>query len=91
MNVARFSSRVLIAGTFYSLALRIDGGIACWGHNGYGQAPPDGVDGDFVAIAAGQYHSLALRRDGGVTCWGRNMYGQAPPNGVAGPFKTQEL
>ncbi|XRB02263.1 hypothetical protein NFJ02_14g16170 [Pycnococcus provasolii] len=37
-----------------------------------GQAPPDGVDGDFVAIAAGDAHSLALRRDGSIACWGDN-------------------
>ena len=91
VKIARFSSRMIAAGYAHSLALRIDGGIACWGHNDNGQAPPDGVDCDFVAIAAGCRHSIALRRDGGVTCWGRNDDGQAPPNGVAGPFKTREL
>ena len=54
--------------------------------NNHGQAPPDGVDGDFVAIAAGEGHSLALRRDGSVACWGDSTYGQAPPAGVVGPF-----
>ena len=91
MRLARFSSRVIAAGAFHSLVLRREGGIACWGNNGFGRAPPGGVDGDFVAIVAGSFHSLALRRDGGVTCWGRNDDGQAPPNGVAGPFKTREL
>ena len=82
----------MIAASYgHSLALRPDGSIACWGDNDGGRAPPEGVDGDFVAIAAGEAHSLAVRRDGGVTCWGRNNVGQAPPNGVAGPFKTQEL
>ena len=85
-NIARLSSRVLAAGTFHSLALRRDSSIACLGHNGYGQAPPAGVPGDFVAIAAGYNHSLALRRDGSVACWGNNGYRQAPPEGVAGPF-----
>ena len=74
------------AGAYHSLALRRDGGVACWGSNGDGQAPPAGVDGDFVAIAAGDTHSLALRRDGSVACWGRNGSGQAPPAGVDGLF-----
>ena len=50
------------------------------------QAPPGGIDGDFVATAAGSHHSLALRRDGGIACWGRNIHGQAPPEGVDGDF-----
>ena len=62
----------------FSLALRNDGNIACWGDNGDGQAPPDGIQGDFVAIAAGDNHSLAIRRDGSIACWGDNEFGQAP-------------
>ena len=92
---------VAVAGGFaHSLALRRDGCVACWGaeergdddsdddvdNMHFGQAPPDGVDGDFVAIAAGEYHSLALRRDGTIACWGRNNRGQAPPDGVDGDF-----
>ena len=69
-----------------SLAIRVDGSIACWGSNGDGQAPPAGVPGNFVAIAAGPAHSLALRADGSIACWGWNLYGQAPPEGVVGPF-----
>ncbi|XRA98585.1 hypothetical protein NFJ02_05g122840 [Pycnococcus provasolii] len=50
--------------------MRRDGsGIACWGVN-HGQAPPEGVDGDFVAIAAGAFHAMALRRNGNVACSG---------------------
>ncbi|XRB07697.1 hypothetical protein NFJ02_32g82480 [Pycnococcus provasolii] len=54
--------------------------------NASGQAPPNGVDGEFVAVAAGGYHSLALRSDGTIACWGHNGDGQAPPDGVAGDF-----
>ncbi|XRB20025.1 hypothetical protein RI054_23g98720 [Pseudoscourfieldia marina] len=64
--------------------------VACWGNNHEGQAPPAGVQGDFVAIAAGYRHSLALRRDGSVACWGNNWHGQAPPDGVSGPFKATQ-
>ena len=84
----------IAAGAFHSLALRSDGGVACWGRNYDGEAPPDAspsdsVEGDFVAIAAGDYHSLALQRDAGdecVECWGDNTYDQAPPDGVDGDF-----
>ena len=86
IRLARLSSRVIAAGYWHSIALRGDGGIACWGSNGDGQAPPAGVEGDFVAIAAGGYHSLALRRDGRIACLGLNADGQAPPGGVDGPF-----
>ena len=74
------------AGGDHSLALRLDGSIACLGKNDDGQAPHRGVDGDFVAVAAGYAHSLALRRDGSIACWGRNGDGQAPPDGVDGDF-----
>ena len=91
-QAARTSTELLAAGGVYfdrrghSLALRVDGSIACWGDNGNGQAPPDGVPGNFVAIAAGEFHSLALRVDGSIACWGVNGYGQAPPAGVPGNF-----
>ena len=73
-----------------SLAIRVDGSVACWGDNVDGRAPPAGVPGNFVAIAAGFTHSLALRRDGSVACWGRNREGQAPPDGVSGPFRVTQ-
>ena len=68
----------IAAGPDFSLALRNNGSIACWGNNRYRQAPPDGIQGDFVAIAAGAAHSLAIRRDGSIACWGYNDDGQAP-------------
>ena len=74
----------LAAGGYFSLALRVGGNVACWGDNGHGQAPPEGMQGDFVAIAAGLNHALALRRDGSIACWGDNGHGQAPPEGMQG-------
>ena len=66
--------------------MRADGSVACWGDNHNGEAPPAGVEGDFVAVAAGYGHSLALRADGSVACWGANYVDQAPPAGVEGDF-----
>ena len=86
-------SACLDAGYYHAVVMRCDGGVACWGSNDDGQAPPDGVDGDFVAIAAGCYLSLALRRDGSIACWGDNGDDQAPPDGalvLIGPFMMQE-
>ena len=76
----------IAAGNWHSMAVRRDGRIACWGRNNLGEAPPAGVDGDFVAVAAGYDHSLVLRRDGNVACWGYNRRDQAPPDGVEGDF-----
>ena len=86
VKATRLSTRILSAGGHHSLALRVNGGVACWGYNELGRAPPDGVHGDFVAVAAGYYHSLALRSDGNIACWGLNNFDQAPPAGVPGDF-----
>ena len=88
MQRARTARRnaMLGGGVQFSLALRRDGRVACWGDNDFGQAPPDGVDGDFIAIDAGDFHSLALQRDGSIACWGWNNNDQAPPAGVDGNF-----
>ena len=73
------------AGKTHLLQLLRNGSVVCWGDNDEGQAPPEGVEGDFVEIAAGRTHSMALRRDGsGIACWGYNEDGQAPPEGVNG-------
>ena len=52
-QAARKATGLLAAGgggVFYggqSLAIRVDGSIACWGRNDDGQAPPAGVRGPF--------------------------------------------
>ena len=71
------ANAVISAGYRHSLALRSDGSVACWGSNNHRQAPPAGVEGDFVAVAAGDGHSLALRADGSVACWGSNYFDHA--------------
>ena len=50
----------IAAGTYHSLALKMDGTVVAWGNNLSGQTRvPGGLDG-VVAIAAGFTHSLAL-------------------------------
>ncbi|XID93376.1 immunoglobulin-like domain-containing protein [Paenibacillaceae bacterium WGS1546] len=64
-------------GVRHSLALKSDGTVVAWGHNGYGQSTvPAGLD-EVTSIAAGYYHSLALKSDGSIVAWGENNYGQS--------------
>ena len=54
----------IAAGENYTVALKQDGTVVAWGHNGYGQTRvPAGLRG-VVAIAAGTYHTVALKQDG---------------------------
>ncbi|MCB0409597.1 MAG: T9SS type A sorting domain-containing protein [Flavobacteriales bacterium] len=74
------------AGDFV-LAIRTNGTVWAWGHNGSGQLGignkidqnlPQQVIGldSIVDVAAGAGHCLALRSDGTVWAWGSNSYGQ---------------
>ena len=83
----KWRATTIAGGQNHSLVLSRDGGsVGCWGNNSYGQAPPDGDKGPFVAIAAGGHHSLGLKPDGSVKCWGYDRDGQAPSDGKRGPF-----
>jgi len=80
----------LISSSYYnshSLALKGDGTVWAWGHNGFGQigdgttsnktTPVQVTDIDNVKlISAGGDHSLALKEDGTVWAWGYNGFGQ---------------
>jgi len=70
----------------FNLALKSDGTLWAWGHNGFGQLGDGtttdshlpkqiGTDNRWVAIAAG-WHSLALKSDGTLWAWGMNSSGQ---------------
>ncbi len=77
----------ICAGVYHTVALKDDGTVWTWGHNGFGQlgdgatenrnAPVQvqGLSG-VTTIAAGQYHTLAIKNDGTVWTWGCNNYGQ---------------
>jgi hypothetical protein len=68
------------AGRFHTCALKSTGEIACWGHNGYGQASP--ALGNFTAVSTAYDHTCALDPSGQVFCWGNNGYGRSsPPTG----------
>ena len=74
-----------LAASRHSLAIRADGSVACWGNNEIGQAPPEGIAGDFIAVCSGGTYNIALTRDGHFVCWG--WYNdKAPPDGVDGEF-----
>jgi alpha-tubulin suppressor-like RCC1 family protein len=66
----------IAAGVDHALALKKDGSIVSWGHDGYGQVSNTPEGNDFTAIAAGSTHGLALRNDGSITIWGFNGYGE---------------
>jgi alpha-tubulin suppressor-like RCC1 family protein len=79
--------------------LRINGTVAGWGFNAYGQTTPPAGLSNVIAIAAGYLHSAALCSNGTVVVWGDDTYGQTNvPAGLtnvvaiaAGDFDTLAL
>jgi hypothetical protein len=59
-------------------ALRSDGRVVCWGHDGYG-GDCSKVESDLrrgvVMIYTSPYAFAALKADGSVVCWGDSGYG----------------
>jgi len=75
----------LAAGYGYTVAVKIDGTVAGWGDNSYGQSTATAGLTGVRAIAAGDSHTVALKNDGTVVAWGRNDHGQATvPAGLTG-------
>lgn len=71
------------AGDSFTMALREDGALACWGGNWWiTSATPSGA---FIAIAAGFSHAHVIRADGTILSWGSD-YGAEPgqPGAVSG-------
>jgi alpha-tubulin suppressor-like RCC1 family protein len=78
-------------GSNRTLAIRTDGSLWAWGHNGYGQLGDDttitknkptqiGTATDWQTVAIGLYHSVALKTDGTLWTWGLNQWGQLGDN-----------
>jgi alpha-tubulin suppressor-like RCC1 family protein len=75
-------------GDNHACATRKDGGLWCWGFNGYGQlgigtttdsprpqqVTTPAADG-WASVSAGVDHTCALRTDGTLWCWGRGDLG----------------
>jgi alpha-tubulin suppressor-like RCC1 family protein len=92
-NVAGLTSGVtaITAGSEFSCALTTQGGVKCWGNNGFGQlgnnpAPHKNVSkyspvdvyrlsSGVRAISAGFWTACAVMRNGGAKCWGNNGFG----------------
>ncbi|MEA3335715.1 MAG: RCC1 repeat-containing protein [Chloroflexota bacterium] len=76
----------------HSCALTEQGGVKCWGDNGFGQLGDDTTEDrhtpvDVVSLASGVasidlggLHSCAGMDDGSMKCWGLNYYGQLGDN-----------
>ena len=83
----------IAGGAFHTIALRIDGGVRCWGAGltntgsfpNFGQCNTPTDLGPCLSIAGGGYHTIALRSDGGVRCWGWNRDGQCNTPADLGP------
>ena len=63
-------------GFSHELGLRVDGSIATWGRDYYGETDVPKPNKHFVAVAAAFRHSLGLKRDGSIVAWGLNDEGQ---------------
>ena len=60
--------------------MRVEGWIACWGRNNFGQATP--LSGEFTSVSAGEFHTCGVMADGSIACWGWDEdYYALPPGG----------
>ena len=67
----------------HNVVLKIDGTVAAWGDNFYGQCNVPAGLSNVQAVAGGGYHSLALKNDGTVVAWGYGDLGQTSvPGGL---------
>jgi alpha-tubulin suppressor-like RCC1 family protein len=84
--------RQVSAGNMFAMAVKLDGTLWGWGHNGSGNlgtnntthrsSPVQTVAAgtDWEQVACGAYHSAAVKTDGTLWTWGRNTDGQLGDN-----------
>lgn len=90
-NVAGLSSGIasVAMGNWHTCALTTEGGVKCWGSDGFGQLGDDATKADkaspvfvssltsgAVKIVSGQEYTCALMSNQDLKCWGRNNFGQ---------------
>ena len=64
----------------FTCALGVDGGLACWGQDFYGQSSPP--LGQYTAVTVGHWFGCALTQDTyAVVCWGNLDRVGEPPEG----------
>jgi hypothetical protein len=70
--------KLVTLGDVYACALRVDGGLACWGSdlNHDATSPPAGR---FVHVDAGATCACAVRDNGTLACWGLSQQGACNP------------
>ena len=67
-------------GRQHTCAIRVEGTIACWGDNRFGQSDPP--DGSFTAVTSDHSHNCAIRVEGTIECWGGSFGTEVvPPDG----------
>jgi len=76
------------AGTSHTCAVKVDGRLYCWGHDGNGQLGIGSLDDspvpvevagqaiDWEQVACGDHHTCATRMDGQLFCWGEGISDQ---------------
>jgi gliding motility-associated-like protein len=87
ITVANPCWKVISAGGYHTIAIKIDGTLWAWGSNIVGQLGDGttvakdiptqiGTATDWKIANAGTYHTLAIKTDGTLWAWGSNIYGQ---------------
>ena len=69
-------------GSMHTCAMKVDGTIGCWGHDGFGQVQiPSSVDDQVILdMSIGDWHGCVILGDYNVECWGSNQWKQGEPN-----------
>ena len=70
-------------GVSHGCGVKLDGSVACWGDNQFGQASPP--EGTFGSVSAGSAHTCGLLTEGSVVCWGLNKDNEGNVGGQASP------